>query len=107
MLTNPNDTTTQNASGPGFTMGLITGGFIGAMLALAFAPRAGADLRRSVADTARTLGTAADRLQDASARASAAVAPLADKVRAAGDDAADRVERGAHDVAEFAASTRS
>lgn len=33
----------------GFAVGLITGGIIGAVLALAFAPRAGVDLRRSVA----------------------------------------------------------
>ena len=46
-------------AGPGFTAGLITGGFIGALLALAFAPRAGVDLRRRVIGVARDLGAAA------------------------------------------------
>ena len=63
---------------PGFTAGLITGGFIGVMLALAFAPRAGVDLRRRVAGVARDLGAAAAAQgQDAAARAGAAVERLA------------------------------
>ena len=50
------DKDTLTPASPGFTAGLITGGFIGAMLALAFAPRTGVDLRRSVAGVARDLG---------------------------------------------------
>ena len=98
----------QNTPGPGFTIGLITGGIIGAVLALAFAPRAGADLRRSVAGTASNLGTAAsDRYQDASARVGHAVGQLANKARAVRDDAADAVVSGTHDIAQFATSTKS
>ena len=60
---------------PGSQPGLITGGIIGAVLALAFAPRAGSDLRRSMAGAARDLGAAAsDRYQDASASVREAVA---------------------------------
>jgi gas vesicle protein len=58
----------QTTPHSGFTIGLLTGGIVGAVLALAFAPRAGADLRRSVASTAKNLGSvASDRYQDASA----------------------------------------
>jgi gas vesicle protein len=103
-----NDTDMQRASRSGFPMGLVIGGFIGAVLALAFAPRAGAELRRSVAGTARDLGTgASERYQDASARVGDAVAQLASTARAARDDAADQVARGAHDIARFATSAKS
>ena len=61
MITQPAiDTFEQSTSGPGFAMGLITGGIIGTVLALAFAPRAGADLRRSVAGAAKKLGRGGD-----------------------------------------------
>ena len=66
------------------------------------------DLRRSVAGTARNLGAAAsDRYQDANARVGDAVEQLANKARAVRDDAADEVVSGAHDIARFAASTKS
>jgi gas vesicle protein len=102
------NTSELNAPRPGFTVGLIAGGIIGAVLALAFAPRAGADLRRSVASSARNLGTAAsDRYQDASARVGHAVDPLATRVHAVPGDVADAVASGAHEVAQFATSLKS
>jgi gas vesicle protein len=95
-------------SSSGFAIGLLTGGIIGAMLALAFAPRAGADLRRSVGRTAKTLGaSAADRYQDASSRVGEAVEQLANKARAVRDDGADAVVRSADDTARLASSTKS
>jgi len=50
------DIATDHRARPGFTVGLIMGGIAGAVAALAFAPRAGADLRRSAAGSARNLG---------------------------------------------------
>jgi gas vesicle protein len=102
------DTSIQSTSLSGFMAGLITGGFIGAVLALAFAPRAGSDFRRTVAGAARDLGAAAsDRYQDASASVGDAVAQLANNARAVRNAAADQVVSGAHEVARFAASTKS
>ena len=91
------DTSRQNTRGPGFAIGLITGGMIGAALALAFAPHAGADLRRSVAGTARNLGRAAsDRYQDASAQVGDAFGQLANKAKSVRDDAAEAVVSSTH-----------
>jgi gas vesicle protein len=92
----------------GFMLGLVTGGIIGAVLALAFAPRAGVQLRRSVAGAAKTLGTTASkRYQDASVRVGDAVGHLSSKAQAVRNDAADAVASGAHDVARFATSLKS
>lgn len=102
------DSSTQPTSRGGFTTGLITGGIIGAVLALAFAPRAGTDFRRRVAGAAKDLGTAAsDRYQVANDSVGDAVAQLATNARAVRDAAADQVVSGAHDIARFAASTKS
>ena len=102
------DTSTEPTSRAGFTSGLIAGGIIGAVLALAFAPRAGTELRRRVAGTARDLGGAvSDRYQDANASVGDAVAQLANNARAVRDAAADQVVSGAHDIARFAAAAKS
>ena len=102
------DSSTRTTSGAGFTTGLITGGIIGAVLALAFAPRAGSDLRRSMAGTARDLGAAAsDRYQDANASVGDAIAQLANNARPARDARRGPGVSGAHDIARFAASTKN
>jgi gas vesicle protein len=101
---------TSPLNGPhlGFAAGFITGGIIGAVWALASAPRAGADLRRSVASSARDLGTAASgRYRDAAARVSHAVDHLPGRVRAEPDDVADAVASDAHDVTRLATATKS
>src|SRR5580765_5976316 len=101
------DTRTQATSRGGFTAGLITGGIIGAVLALAFTPRAGTEFRRRVAGAAKDLGTAAsDRYQDANASVGDAVEQLASNARAVRDAAADRVVSGAHVVVNFTATTK-
>jgi gas vesicle protein len=95
MITDTTDVAATNTSGQntplsGFTLGLITGGLVGAALALAFAPRAGADLRRGVAGAARDLGAAASaRYQDASARVAHMVGPFAHNVSTVRDAVAD------------------
>jgi gas vesicle protein len=90
-----------NALRGGFTAGLITGGVIGAVLALAFAPRAGAGLRRDVAAAAKHPGAAASgRYQEATAGVRQTVGQLT-TVR---DNAASAVAQGAEDVAGVASS---
>ena len=108
-MTNGAATETVELSTPrsNFTMGLITGGIIGAVLALAFAPRSGPVLRRSVADAAKKLGNAAsEQLQDARTRVGDAVGQLVNKAQAAGDDAADAVVSGADEIARIATALK-
>ncbi len=101
------NTSKPNSPPPGFTLGLIMGGIAGAVVALAFAPRAGADLRRSVAGSARNLGTAAsDRYHKATARVGHAVDHLADKVHTVSEDVPDAVASGAQEVPRFASSPK-
>jgi gas vesicle protein len=101
------DTIEQSTPRPGFALGLLTGGIIGTVLALAFAPRAGADLRRGVASAGKKLGNAAsEQYQDASARVGDAVGHLVNKVQAAGDDAADAVVSGADEIARVATALK-
>ena len=102
------DTTLLRTSSPGFTIGLLTGGIIGAVLALAFAPRAGTDLRRRVARTAKSLGAAAsDSYQAASSRVADTREQLANKAPVVRDKDADAMARGSKDIAPFATSTKN
>ena len=92
--------------GGSFLMGLITGGTIGAGLAIYFAPRLAAELRQRVTDSATDLRNAAsERLQDVATRVAGVVDRVADaaddvtrKGQAVRDDVADAVGRGAHEV---------
>jgi hypothetical protein len=94
-----------NTQGSGFTAGVITGGIIGAVLALAFAPRAGADIRRSVASSARDLGSAiSNRRQDAAAHVAHATGPFSHRAAASGVAVA---VANAHEVAGSANSVKS
>jgi gas vesicle protein len=87
-------------------IGLITGGAIGAGVALYFAPRLAAGLRQRVTDSTTDLRNAASEgLHDVATRVAGVVdrvADVADDVtrrgQAARDDVADAVARGAHDV---------
>jgi gas vesicle protein len=96
---------TSNRGGS-FLMGLITGGAIGAGLAIYFSPRLASELRRRVTDATTELRDAAsDGLQSAAARAAGVVdrvADVADDMTRRGqevrDDVADAVARGAHQV---------
>ena len=102
------DTTLLRTSSPGFTIGLLTGGIIGAVLALAFAPRAGTDLRRRVARTAKSLGAAAsDRYQDSSSRVADALDQITNKAPVLRDEDADAMARGSKDIPRFATSTKN
>ena len=54
-------TRTENDGNNGFLIGLITGGVIGAGLAIVFAPRLAAELRQRVTASAAGLGHAASQ----------------------------------------------
>ena len=92
--------------GGSFLMGLITGGAIGAGLAIWFAPRLARELRQRVTDSAGDLRNAAsERLQAVATRVADVVdrvAAVADDVTKRGqavrDDVADVVGRSAHEV---------
>jgi gas vesicle protein len=81
-------------------IGLLTGTFVGAGLAIWFAPRLASELRERMADSARTLRQrAADQYEQASSRVGEVVDDLTRKGQGVRDDVADRVARGAHEVA--------
>jgi len=64
----------DRSTGMGFVCGLLTGVTVGAGLAMLFAPKAGADMRRDLADGASDLGrTAKDTWQEVTTSAGAAV----------------------------------
>jgi gas vesicle protein len=87
-----------------FLIGLIVGGVAGAGLTMLFAPRAAAELRKRVTDSARNLGRAAsDRYQQASTRVGDAVDELTKKGQDVRDDVLEVVVSGAQKVERFAA----
>ena len=99
---------TNNHRDHGFLIGLLTGTFVGAGLALWFAPRLAAELRQRVTDSANELGNrASERYQQASARVAGAVDDLTRKGLSVRDDMADAVVRGAHEVARQATAIKS
>jgi gas vesicle protein len=85
-------------SGGGFLVGFIAGSMIGAGLALLFAPKAGDQTRREVAEQAQRvrekaregLGTASDRVAQFAERGKAMYQTAADKAR----EAAQAVREG-------------
>ena len=98
----------ENDGTSGFLLGLITGGVVGAALAIAFAPRLAKELRERVSAAACDLGdSATKRYRDASERLSTAVDSAAARGQVVRDDAADAVARGAHQVEQFAMAAKS
>jgi gas vesicle protein len=92
----------------GFVIGLMAGTFVGAGLAMWLAPRAAAELRDRVTDSARAFGKrAAEQYRQAGSRVDQAVDELKQKGQGVRDDVADRVARGAHEVERYAIAARS
>jgi len=81
----------------GFAIGLLTGTFVGAGVALWLAPRMASELRERIADSAKGL-----RL-----RASEQYSDLTRKGQDVRDDVADAVARGAHEVERYAIAAKS
>ena len=100
------DTQTQGHRDYGFVIGLMTGAFVGAGLALWLAPRAAAELRERISDSAKTLGQlASERVQQANSHVVDAVGDLTRTGQGVRDDVAEAVARGAREVERFATAS--
>jgi gas vesicle protein len=98
--------TTQQAGDYRFVLGLFTGTFVGAGLAMWLAPRAVSGVRDRVtrlADSARSVRhEASEKYQRASTRVGEMVDDVTQRGRDVRDDIAGAVARGAHEVAQGA-----
>jgi gas vesicle protein len=101
-------TDTQNRRDYSFLIGLLTGTFVGAGLAIWLAPRAASELRQRVTDSARALSNrASEGYQEVSTRVGEAVDDLTKKGQSVRDDVADAVVRGAHEVERVATAAKT
>lgn len=92
----------------GFVIGLLTGTFVGAGLAMWLAPRAASELRQRISDSASSLGQrASERYKETSTRVGAAVDELTRKGQGVRNEVAAAVARGAHEVERQATAARS
>jgi gas vesicle protein len=92
----------------GLAIGLLTGAFVGAGLALWFAPRLAAELRHRITDSARDLGQRAnDRYDQMTTRIANAATEVTRQGQDVRDDVADMVAHGAHEVERFAKAAKS
>ena len=103
-----NGPVTSSSSNPGFFLGVLAGGAIGAALAIAFAPRLAAELRQRVTSAAGDVADAATRTyRDATVRVVDAVDEVTARGQAARDEMADAVGRGARSVEQFAMAAKT
>ena len=99
---------TQERRSHGFAIGLLTGTFVGAGLAMWLAPRIASELRERVTDSAKGLGLqASEQYEQASSRLGEAVSELTRKGQDVRDDVADAVARSAHEVERYAIAAKS
>jgi gas vesicle protein len=100
------DTQTQERRHYGFAIGLMTGAFVGAGLALWLAPRAASELGERLADSAKGLGErASERLRDVNARVGDAVDEVTRTGQGVRDEVAEVVARSAREVERFAVAS--
>lgn len=100
------DTQTQGHRDYGFVIGLMTGAFVGAGLALWLAPRGAAEFRERMTDSARNLGErASERFQQVNARVGEAVDELTRAGQGVRDEVTGVVARGAREVERFATAS--
>jgi gas vesicle protein len=91
-----------------FLIGLVTGTFVGAGLAMWLVPRSVAELRQRATNSARSLGRrASEQYEQASSRVGEAVDELTRKGQGVRDNVADAVARGAHEVEHYATAAKS
>lgn len=92
----------------GLAIGFLTGTFVGAGLALWFAPRLAAELRQRITDSAKDLGR---RANDGYDQVTTRIANAATEVTRQGQDVrdgvADMVAQGAHEVERFAKAAKT
>jgi gas vesicle protein len=99
---------TQDRRDHTLLVGLLTGTFVGAGLAIWLVPRLASELRQRMTDSARELSRlAADRYQQMSAHAEAAVDDLTKKAQTVRDGMADAVICGAGEVARQATALKA
>jgi gas vesicle protein len=92
----------------GFAIGLMTGTCVGAGIAMWLAPKAAAELRDRVTDSAKAFRKrTAEQYRQAGSRVGETVDELKQKGQDVRDDVADVVARGAHEVERFAVAAKS
>jgi gas vesicle protein len=97
---------TQEHRHYGFAIGLLTGAFVGAGLALWLAPRGASELGERLTDSARSLGErASERLHEVNARVGEAVDELTRTGQGVRDEVAGVVARSAREVERFATAS--
>lgn len=102
------NTDTQDRRDHTFLIGLLTGTFVGAGLAIWLVPRLASELRQQMTDSARELSRlTSNRYQQVSARAEAVVDDLTKKGQTVRDGMADAVVRGAGEVARQATALKA
>ena len=89
----------NNGGGGSFVMGLLTGTVLGAGLGMLFAPKAGADLRNQVRDTA---GNLANNASDGYRRAAETAGQYAERGRDMAGDLAGRAREAAETASHYA-----
>jgi len=100
------DTQTPQHRDYGFVIGLMTGAFVGAGLALWLAPRGASELRERMTDSARSLSErTSERFQQVNARVGEAVDELTRAGQGVRDEVAGVVARGAREVERFATNS--
>jgi len=101
-------TDAQEPRDHGFAIGLLTGAFVGAGLAILLVPRLAGELAQRVTGSARNLSQrASDQYEQTSARVGAAIDDLTRKGQDVRDDVADTVARGAHEVERYATAAKT
>jgi len=99
---------TQERRSHGFAIGLLTGTFVGAGLAMWLAPRLASEVRQRMTDSAEGLGRqASEHYEQASSRIGEVIGELTRKGQHLRDDVADAVVRGAHEVERYATAVKS
>ena len=92
----------------GFVIGLLTGTFVGAGLAVWLAPRIASEVRERVTDLGKSLGQRATKqYAQANARVGETVDEVIRKGQAVRDDNADAVAHGAHEVERYAVAAKT
>ena len=90
---------TQEHGNHNFVIGLLTGTFVGAGLAMWLAPRTASELRQRITKSATNFGQrASEQYEHANARVGEAVDEITRKGEGVRDQVADTVARGAHEV---------
>jgi gas vesicle protein len=98
----------ENGGNNSFLIGLITGGAIGAGLAMALAPRLASELRQRLTDSATDLSHAASQgYQEVSTRVAGVVDEVTARGQAVRDEVADAVGRGARQVEQVAMASKT